>query len=1023
MGTIKRTPISIDTDVDNYSKYWNTLSFNGINLDKNIFNVDQDSLADAENVYVDDDMSLISREPIKPSAAHEVVDTDLYEIEDIKTMQDIIIYCCKHREKNTYTIFAIKKYSDAAYDSKELGSLPDYTITIFYQYLICWNSNGAQAIDTNSFSKGWQSISNFAEIPITKVVTGTTTKELEGNQLTGAYKEQYVLQNTSMPMLPDVSAASEIAIKINTENGYQDIYDSKASNVYQSLHMSRSDVNDSLIYPEFTILRKLDFRKEQAIIVSARKNTIAIAEESTTTIYVSLTNGETFSKVTAPSRIYDSSGFGLSDDGECVFYVTTDCVYRLTLDDFVWTAIYHHNDESEHIVTEIDGVRSCNVHTAHYVNAETFAFVLGYYKFVDNYERTNFELCYKASGISDGTGTGILSKTTVKYDDTSIVDPVYDRHAGYRINYHYLDISFDTDDYPIITWLTNKIDGFLSEDKFLRDSNALSILTIKGRGNDTAVVTQTAYSFGDSDRIISGEIIYSYIVNNLHYLMVSGYTFSSTEADDSYTKGKIATIAFSYELGKSIESISSNIYNITLNKPIRLPKVLNSSKNSTISSTNYLQILSKNSYDTTRERLFVVKSNLGLRIGTDATFYKLLTNLYNAEKNDFWADIVQIDVAEDKIYIVLDNGEIYTNTWLDDDKIEIELQYDNSSSDYLNIVPKYTYSGSELYLADENTLYITNNTRDGENILFNLPKRNNQSFADNITGIINISTSELAVFFENGVTICTKSEDDDLGYVYYYNKSRLSLGLRDGDEVINVLDGSATVLPTVRGLALMSYQDYKATSDQVLEFISDKIGTIWKDFYNAGNVKIIQKQDYIYFVNGTKTYLMLDTRSNSWWKFKAPINLDKLITDQETVRIISNKLYTFASDYQRNHYYDLIDGKEVKIPWSITSQRLHFKYPNHYKNIRQLVFQLVETSEFKNTITAQIKIYRKVIDYGEPQLLAFTIDEYRTFVKRFNYWRVNELQWILSSDENVAVPAQFKINGMSIKYEIGEEVR
>ena len=54
---------------------------------------------------------------------------------------------------------------------------------------------------------------------------------------------------------------------------------------------------------------------------------------------------------------------------------------------------------------------------------------------------------------------------------------------------------------------------------------------------------------------------------------------------------------------------------------------------------------------------------------------------------------------------------------------------------------------------------------------------------------------------------------------------------------------------------------------------------------------------------------------------------------------------------------------------------------------------------------------------------AFVIDEYRTFVKRFNYWKINELQWGIRNDDETAIPAQLILNGIDIKYEIGEEVR
>ena len=64
MKTINRIPKEIDTSISNYNKFNNQLNFKGIVLDTNIFAVDQESFADTNNVYVDEDMSLVTREPL-----------------------------------------------------------------------------------------------------------------------------------------------------------------------------------------------------------------------------------------------------------------------------------------------------------------------------------------------------------------------------------------------------------------------------------------------------------------------------------------------------------------------------------------------------------------------------------------------------------------------------------------------------------------------------------------------------------------------------------------------------------------------------------------------------------------------------------------------------------------------------------------------------------------------------------------------------------------------------------------------
>jgi uncharacterized protein YegJ (DUF2314 family) len=367
------------------------------------------------------------------------------------------------------------------------------------------------------------------------------------------------------------------------------------------------------------------------------------------------------------------------------------------------------------------------------------------------------------------------------------------------------------------------------------------------------------------------------------------------------------------------------------------------------------------------------------------------------------------------------NNKIYTNKLAEKDRLEIDYKIRQLQDQGYVKVPDLSYSGEELYLVFNNELQITNNIKDGSNIKFNLPKINNQPFADKITGLINISTTEIAIFFDNGITICTKNVNDMLGTVHTYDKTRLSLGVRVNDDIINTLDGANTIFATKRGLAIMNYQAYMATTDQVLSFASDDISTIWTEFYRSGkSIKILQMKNYVFISNQTNEYLMLDMRTLSWWRFKIPFEINKFLTDQVTLYMICDKLYKLDSNYDKKKYADC-DGS--RIDWLIVSQRLHFGLPNHYKNLKQLIFQLVQANEFKNTINTEIKLYRKVITYKEPEIINFKIDEYRTFVKRFNYWKINEVQWGIANDKDTATPAQLILNGIDIKYEIGEEVR
>ena len=134
MGTFKRTPFEIDTTVKNGSKYLNQMQFNGIVQNNNTFDVDQNSLTDALNVYVNEQNTLVSREPLIkdnmyiPYPTKTVDDkTEIYgTLIDIKECNGVNVFVFKDGEK--YIITAHKGET-----SRTLMDITQYYITIFNQ--------------------------------------------------------------------------------------------------------------------------------------------------------------------------------------------------------------------------------------------------------------------------------------------------------------------------------------------------------------------------------------------------------------------------------------------------------------------------------------------------------------------------------------------------------------------------------------------------------------------------------------------------------------------------------------------------------------------------------------------------------------------------------------------------------------------------------------------------------------------------------------------------------------------------
>ena len=462
----------------------------------------------------------------------------------------------------------------------------------------------------------------------------------------------------------------------------------------------------------------------------------------------------------------------------------------------------------------------------------------------------------------------------------------------------------------------------------------------------------------------------------------------------------------------------------------------------TISNTRYLE-LTYTGYDNKVYSVpldfFTPLINLNDRIGIagGALYYKNASNQLTAQYittdnakddvNNPWQshtinNSTQIAITEQSLLIRSSDNKLFVSEFNDSDQAKIDFEI-GTDEPYLG-VPTVSFSGADLYLGFDNYLTITSNSRKEDALLFNLPTVTNQYFRTTITNLINISTTDVAIFFEDKIIICSKVEDTTLGFRYDYYPTKLSTGVRLGDDVINTLEGSFTIFPTKRGVACMNYQAFMATTEQVLTYISDNIEDKYDKFYaESTNIKIIQVRNKLFMSNGTKDILIYDLIAGSWWYWQIPQNIKKLLSDQLDLQVITNKLCAFKD---HNVYKDFPHTiHEEKIDWYIMSQPLYLKAPNHYKNLKQLVFQFLDDkyTERQHTILVQIQCYRKKLNSKEPELIAFKIEDLRTFVKRFNYWKINEVQYALGSDNDTLIPTKLRLNGISIKYEIGEEVR
>lgn len=940
MGTFKRAPFEIDTTVRNGSRYLNQMQFNGIVQNNNTYDVDQNSLTDALNVYVNDQNTLVSREPLIKDNMYVPYPTktvngkvETYGIlVDIKECNGVKVF--EFKNENEYIIVAYKNGT-----SYRLTCSDKYKIVIHNQYIICFRTEGAQVFDTQSDANKWDSLRAFADKPITKITTGSDVEKKPINLFTDAKQEHYVITNDIKTILPEGDASYYTGEYITT-------------NTVHNL-----EVDDPWKLTDYRFLKAIELEVpiDSTTGVSIAGKTIAIGLDDY--FLVSFDAGKTFTKVQYPRKsIYAYSIKELTKAGDAYFVAIENYLYYCNLSTFTWSMVS----------SDVAGAYRCGV----FENKSSWAARF-------RYGNTN-QIQILLENLAGKRN--VISTESVKTGGSSWGNTgEYDKRA--------------IDNCSIGTVFA-----------FKTANGKMSIGFVGVIGGDYAINTvDTGLGFSTSDAVA---------------MTIRDATYNSSDPTIIRFKGEVGRIGGAC---KRYEAVLTNFNSTTTAMTVTFTL-------ESVPGTEFPILIKDDVYITT----------YGYDISVHNEKYSgslaEIDGQTIGEENNY--DIITSANHTDGEYIVFDKDTytIYTNAMGSDDSIIIKYIYSGSSS-YYKEVPSIAYSSTELLLGFGNELKITKNTKDGSNTLFNLPEINNQSFANDIKAIINISTTELAIFFENGITICSKVADDVTGYRYDYAKTRLTLGTKFGDSVINTADGASTLYATPRGLAIMNYQAYMATTDQTLQFISDKIYAVWNKFYlNSENITLIQHGDYVFVYNTSNKYLMLDLRNYSWWKFEIPFNIKKLLTDQIELKVISDNLYKFKQvnngtdkiedDYVDDKYYDV--GNEP-IRWMFMSQRLHFNLPNHYKNMKQLVFHLVQSTGHISTFNAQIKLYRNSVNYKDMEVIPFdfnfAVDEFRTFVKRFNYWKINMLQYGVANDDKAAVPARLVCNGVDIKYEIGDEVR
>lgn len=513
--------------------------------------------------------------------------------------------------------------------------------------------------------------------------------------------------------------------------------------------------------------------------------------------------------------------------------------------------------------------------------------------------------------------------------------------------------------------------------------------------------------------IDDGEDVYSYSVFDIdvftatQYLQASFIMPSDAQPDATY-KRKLVNFTISYEEGTV--------------------------KNNT-NFKNYYSKTSKNisgTCTTSTDMLSIIHPVSGFDLSVYYN-YALTDNSLIADSAEYSLLFKSVPIAKtaNNIFLLDNDGNLYTSNFTQNIEVDIFTQGELKFG-----VFDHETELSQFFVSKGKNLYIN---AQGANVgvddfKWYFPERNVQEFDYEITNLHAISTNEIAVFLQDSIyyvkpVTTTINGIETVAYSYY--KSRIPLGCEEGSEVITSYDNKYTMFVTKRGFVAMSYQDFIASDEQALTFLSDTIYDMFNE-WNKGAIKLFQYNFWIilYRTNTGKAFIF-DMRGNSWWPIEYNSNVKKFIEIDRKPLLLSG-LYLYKLDTSNDNYFDGNSLKDGRIDWFLSSQKLHLDAINYYKHIVNLTFFGYNYGDKDVNVRFNLRVinYRKQTDTNETKSFSavdYKIQLTRTFVTRINYYKVNQVQYILESsrdeDAEDKIPVPLSLTAISLKYLVTGQVR
>ena len=1160
--TFNRAPITVSTpsnsDIKQY--FFNQYNWKGLNDDKNVLTVDQETFSDCNNVYVDEEGLLKSRPSVKIKTITRKENGQEYTLSNIVdawSFEDVMVY--QTNVNNIYYLTFVNKnfennvqvpleYTDDGVTKyyKDIKLIvADRKIFVFSEHSLSYYN-----ISENIYADA----TDFIYVPVTNVIVdgvASSSTEIESpNALTTSYITKYLYTSTDNIDF-DNFVGKEITVEVDGTNYLVNfVYNNELVFVNRYTGLSTFNFADDKIAGKAAEgLPLVEPSETDSMLVSSYSYTIDEATKIPTVtwnIYHTV-DGIIFTQLPETGGIIGLPK--ISRDGIYAFVFKNDGPYVYSLLKSTgeenkkyssWTNLLQSVNESQYnglnlSLNTVNDVGSefnqSRVVNGYFRDDSVFAFTYGTDLINKNSnEDPEYRDFYCVYSVGDGniykkaifesspgtvynyvpTTNNVTQTIATNLSQGLVINPVLS-----NVTIQYVD-TVDTSSTATTT---------ISNLKFSYDGNhtaALTgnVVTLDSSNNslssDTLNFTNTQYDISQNWTNISNGITYTVTstpgTTSGNYNLELKITASSIHGYLSNDSNSPIILNESAYIGKT-SSYTPNIYigvadelnnaKIIIDFVATIVRSVNSSENSIYRAVYAIEhsgssqriTLFDSSDDNTRSplknailvtnnkyilaRVRCSRDNQWTQItsveGSNSVTYEVERKNYSAE--DFYSQTL---VLSDPNGYLLTNNNLYNTDYNEKTKIPllfncvpVKYYYSGNAKDAMYVatdnalyssnlnqiitvseltkgkinylLPSFVTELSNYYLSKGNTLYISSPAVDisvdksgtvskkDASFKWYLPERAKQDFDFNITNLHVISNTEVAIFFEHSIRYV--SWDNDIS-AYRYYKSKLDVGCKAGSDVLTTYDGKYTIFATERGLVAMTYQEFMATTEQALSYLSDSIYSVFQDFANNEPIKLFKYAFWIFvYKQGSDKLLLFDIRNSSWWPMSLLHSVTKIFKDNDKLEVLLNK-NVYKVDTKETNYYDK-DTTKHNISWFIKSQKLYLNAVNYYKHITNITFmsvhdmELLQSSNYNidnSDFRLQINNYRKRVngnigDDTEYVAVSYNIESIRTFVQRLNYSKVNEFEYLLSSNNSNSVNIPLSLNSITIKYKIGTQVR